>query len=275
MPFRQSTLADKNTAFVANYKYDAWGNITQSSSSVQTGDGLWLDDANPFKYAGYQYDKETYFYYLKSRYYSPFLGRFLTRDNVSRIDEDNLYKYCGNNPISRIDPFGQLWFVVAAGIGGLIGTGIELYGQLKSGKSLKSLDLKRLLVAFVSGAASGALAATGIGVIGTIAANAGIAASASIVNDVVLDNNRNIKTIAGNALVSGVAGAIGGAIGGPGAKYAVKQTGGKLVTNILTGSSKSIPVIYSTARKIIGSSIKTSSAKGAATSILFQAQDVY
>jgi len=72
-------LADKNTARVANYKYDAWGNITQSSGSVKTGDGLWLSDANPFRYSSYQYDPETSFYYLKSRYYTPFLGRFLVK----------------------------------------------------------------------------------------------------------------------------------------------------------------------------------------------------
>ncbi|MHB8127263.1 MAG: RHS repeat-associated core domain-containing protein [Desulfitobacteriaceae bacterium] len=33
----------------------------------------------PFRYAGYYYDEDTGLYYLKSRYYSPTLGRFLTK----------------------------------------------------------------------------------------------------------------------------------------------------------------------------------------------------
>lgn len=96
-------LSDKNGNEVASYEYDAWGSILSQSSTVTTGDGTALWKANPFRYSGYQYDDETGIYYLKSRYYSPFLGRFITKDAILAI---NLYRYTANNPVNYIDPSG-------------------------------------------------------------------------------------------------------------------------------------------------------------------------
>ncbi len=62
-----------------------------------------MKDANPFRYSGYQYDWETGLYYLKARYYSPGLGRFLTVDPLLSI---NGYIYVDNNPINYIDSNG-------------------------------------------------------------------------------------------------------------------------------------------------------------------------
>ena len=42
--------------------------------------------------------------YLRNRYYSPSIGRFITEDPVQ--DEMNWYVYAGNNPIRYIDPNG-------------------------------------------------------------------------------------------------------------------------------------------------------------------------
>jgi RHS repeat-associated protein len=60
---------------LVTYKYDAWGNwINKSSASNGTSLGDTLVIINPFIYKGYYYDKETDWYYLKSRYYSPLLS---------------------------------------------------------------------------------------------------------------------------------------------------------------------------------------------------------
>jgi RHS repeat-associated protein len=88
-------LAD-NTGIVVNYEYDAWGNLLNTPETVLTGNGENLADANPFRYSGYQFDKETGLYYLKYRYYVPSLGRFLTRDPMLT---SNRYVYCRNNPV--------------------------------------------------------------------------------------------------------------------------------------------------------------------------------
>lgn len=263
-------LFDSTGTQVVTYTYDTWGKLISITGTLANTVGM----KNPYRYRGYRYDTETGLYYLQSRYYNPEWGRFLNADDIvaqpGELLSANMFAYCGNNPVKRVDPDGHFWMVVAAAVGGVIGTGIEVYGQLKEGKTLQTLDMKKVAVAGLSGAATGALAATGIGLVGTIAANAGIAAASSVVNDVVIDKNRNISTIAGNAIINGVSGAIGGAIGGPGAKYVAKQASGAMVTNLVTNSTKVITPVYSTAQKIISTSVKTSSAKGASTSIVFR-----
>lgn len=65
---------------------------------------------NPLRYRGYVYDRESGLYYLQSRYYNPEWGRFLNHDVVFDYDVGvqgyNLFTYCGNNPINRIDISG-------------------------------------------------------------------------------------------------------------------------------------------------------------------------
>ena len=73
-----------------------------------------LSQLNPFRYRGYYYDTETGLYFLKTRYYDPEVGRFITIDDLSYLDPDtinglNLYAYCGNNPVMAVDPNGASW----------------------------------------------------------------------------------------------------------------------------------------------------------------------
>lgn len=65
-------------------------------------------------------------YYVKSRYYDPRIGRFINVDGYVSTGQGilgtNMFAYCGNNPITRADPSGQLWGVVigVALVGGLV-----------------------------------------------------------------------------------------------------------------------------------------------------------
>ena len=79
------------------YRYDAFGN-------EQTKDE---NDQNPFRYCGEYYDGETGNTYLRNRYYSPNIGRFITEDPIR--DGMNWYIYANNNPVIRIDPSGNSW----------------------------------------------------------------------------------------------------------------------------------------------------------------------
>ena len=68
---------------------------------------------NPFRYRGYYYDSITGFYYLNGRYYNPQWGRFLNADGYvstgQGILSNNMFTYCGNNPVNRKDPTGKFW----------------------------------------------------------------------------------------------------------------------------------------------------------------------
>jgi len=101
---------------VANYTYDAWGNIVAISGSLATTLGRY----NPLLYRGYVYDSETQLYYLQSRYYNPEIGRFLNADGLVSTGQgmlgNNMFAYCGNNPANRIDYTGQLWAEIWEGI---------------------------------------------------------------------------------------------------------------------------------------------------------------
>lgn len=61
---------------------------------------------------------ESGFYYLQSRYYDPEIGRFINADGLvstgQGVVSNNMFAYCGNNPISRKDPIGQFWITALA-----------------------------------------------------------------------------------------------------------------------------------------------------------------
>ena len=81
-------------------------------------------------YRGYYYDAETGFYYLQSRYYDPAICRFINADTFATTDANgflsaNMFAYCENNPIMRVDADGEIWNVIA---GAVIGAGLEVLG---------------------------------------------------------------------------------------------------------------------------------------------------
>ncbi len=105
-------ILDSNGTEVVKYVYDAWGNHTVSGSKAST-----LGALNPFRYRSYFYDTETGLYFLKSRYYDPYIGRFLNMDSVDYAEPGvinglNLYAYCGNNPVMNVDPEGTGFFTI-------------------------------------------------------------------------------------------------------------------------------------------------------------------
>ena len=98
-------MLDSTGATVASYEYDPYGNILSATGTMA--------EANPLRYRGYYYDRETGFYYLNSRYYDPKIGRFINADSYVSTGQGivgyNMFAYCGNNPVNRSDAEGRFW----------------------------------------------------------------------------------------------------------------------------------------------------------------------
>ena len=99
------SLVDGEGFSAAEYYYNAWGLPMGSTGAMA--------DINPLRYRGYYYDTELGMYYLKSRYYDPFVCRFINADTKLSTGQDfsgnNMFAYCGNNPVARVDSEGRLW----------------------------------------------------------------------------------------------------------------------------------------------------------------------
>ena len=100
-----SHITDENGNLKEWYRYDLQGtpliydaNNNQLSGSARNVRHL---------FTGRQWYGELGLYDLRNRFYSPDIGRFLQPDPIGfRGDRSNLYRHCGNNPVTRWDFFG-------------------------------------------------------------------------------------------------------------------------------------------------------------------------
>ena len=93
-------LTNGTGAVNATYRTDPWGSPVSSTGS----------SSQPLGYTGEPGGSGLT--YLRTRYYSPDLGRFLTRDHwlgvPSAPQTMNRYAYVANNPVNLTDPSGQV-----------------------------------------------------------------------------------------------------------------------------------------------------------------------
>ena len=99
-------IVDMTGMLVVQYAYDAWGRPLRTTGSMAGTLGY----DNPFRYRGYVYEEETGLYYLRSRYYNPEWGRFISADTLlgktGALLSHNAFAYCINNPIKFVDSDG-------------------------------------------------------------------------------------------------------------------------------------------------------------------------
>ena len=122
-------IIDSTGRVIGRYVYSPWGEILNIGA---------FDDnvlKNPLMYRGYYYDAETGFYLTGTRYYDPEIGRFINADEYIKTPTDsllstNMFAYCENNPVNKIDPTGN--FALTATLGGvaLWKIGIALIGTV-------------------------------------------------------------------------------------------------------------------------------------------------
>ncbi|MFB7998968.1 toxin TcdB middle/N-terminal domain-containing protein [Streptomyces sp. NPDC056002] len=116
-----------------------------------------LGPAEPRGFGGRLLDDVSGLYCFGARYYAPEIGRFVSPDPLVLMHPEmgtanpqlhNLYAYCGNNPMTYVDPRGlSLWGAIFGGFaGGLIGAAVFV----ASGGNI-------LLAGLVGGLAGGAI----------------------------------------------------------------------------------------------------------------------
>ncbi len=106
---------------LVEFTYDAFGNQIvhyQADPSTIIGminlvEQIMVRALTPFGYRGYCYDTYSGLYYLQSRYYDPQTGRFINADDTNYLNATgtvlgcNLFAYCENDPVNRVDPRGN------------------------------------------------------------------------------------------------------------------------------------------------------------------------
>ena len=141
------------------------------------------------------------------------------------LTDKNLYAYCDNNPVMRVDEDGEFWnILIGAGVGALVGAAVSIFSQLldEEAPAINSGEFwAHVGVAALGGAVSGGLAASGVLVPWQIIVNAAIGGTSSILNESIKDAFRDdysssAETYFMSAVDGTLMGVVSGIIGGHG-----------------------------------------------------------
>jgi RHS repeat-associated protein len=111
------------TILSANYEYDPFGQSICATGLVAK--------ENPFRFSTKRTDNTTDLVLYEYRVYVPSTGRWPSRDPIAELGGKNLYGFCGNAPITYIDPFGNVYWGQALWGGLQVGFGF-VTGRFKT-----------------------------------------------------------------------------------------------------------------------------------------------
>jgi len=219
---RGSTIALTGAAQTITdaYAYDSFGKVATSSGST----------LNPFRYVG-KYgvmEEGNGLNYVRARYYTPEIGRFVTKDLLTGDDKDgqslNRYVYALNNPVIFIDANGRLvWVPILAAAGAIIGTAVSSGAYIAETLVLhqEEFDWRKLVGTAVGGALGGAITGgcASVGPLGAIACGsvsglAGAVAEKATTDFLILATGGSIEFTNEDLYNIGLSTALGGVFGG-------------------------------------------------------------
>jgi len=100
--FNVVAITDTSGGVTQRFAYDSYGvSKAQDAAFVSATNTEWET-----RYAGYRWDAETGLYQVRMRYLHSHLGRWITRDRISLLDDQNTYTYCFSASLTVRDPFG-------------------------------------------------------------------------------------------------------------------------------------------------------------------------
>lgn len=104
---------NENAVVISYEEYHPYG-----TTAYQANNNDIKTAAKRYRYTGMERDEETGLEYHGARYYLPWLGRWLSADPEGTKDGVNVFCYCRNNPVRKIDKSGtQGWDVNDIGMG--------------------------------------------------------------------------------------------------------------------------------------------------------------
>ena len=97
-------LFNPSQSRVATYLYGPSGQIISSSGTIAAN--------NPIRFSSEQFDADLGLVYYNYRYYSPELGRWLSKDPIGEEGGLNLYLMCGNSVVNVWDKWGFILYAI-------------------------------------------------------------------------------------------------------------------------------------------------------------------
>ena len=214
-------VVNANGSLKQELSYDAWGRLRNPDNQVAYTPGsepvLFLGRG----YTGHEHLTAFGLINMNARLYDPALGRFLSPDPYVQAPDFsqsfNRYSYCVNNPLSYIDPSGEIvWFLpiaIGAIIGGTSGAMIG-YANGAKGWNMFGYIAGGALIGGLSGGTASGVSALG-GAAWWAGAAAGTVGGAGFSGLATNWNGESmLKGAAFGALSGFVGGGLGSAIGG-------------------------------------------------------------
>ncbi len=110
-----TALANMSGQIIEQYRYDVFGTPEFRSRPPATGNPrgtlqpLGTLCNNRILFTGREWTAKYGFYEYRARAYHPGLGRFMSEDPMGfSAGDNNLFRYCGNDPMDRTDPTGLI-----------------------------------------------------------------------------------------------------------------------------------------------------------------------
>jgi len=246
-----TAIVSYNGTVICKYYYDAYGYpiYVKDANGANITSETHIALLNPFRYRGYMYDEETCFYYLRTRYYDPYIGRFLNADDTavtaanlgSAKYDKNLFAYCDNNPVVRADDGGEFWHIAVGAIVGAVVSGVtKVVSNVVEGKKWSDgLDF-----AITTGAISGAVSV--VVPSASVVVNATLSATESLAEGIA--SKKSVQEITVDAVTSAALGAVAGSGNSSFAKNSIIDDGIKAISKSF---SPNHPVVKKESNKLV------------------------
>ncbi len=97
-------MSNQTGAIVWKAQYKAWGECKLEQAKSDFFDNSEII-SNNIRFQGQYFDGETGLHYNRYRYYSPYVGRFISKDPIGLLGGSNIYAYAPN-PVGWVDQLG-------------------------------------------------------------------------------------------------------------------------------------------------------------------------